>query len=345
MGPEAPAVPQGEQRSVTWSALGTGVAVLVGDARHLQAASDAVREVLAEVDRACSRFRGDSEISALNRQTGRPVRVGKVLFEALMVALRAARLTAGDLDPTIGRTLVLSGYDRDFSELPPPPAPHLAEPPPLEREPPGGRQSHLAGLPPRERYPSLVNVSSSWRAIELDRQHRTVRLPVGARLDLGATAKAWAADRAALAAHERTGAGVLVSLGGDIAIDGPAPPSGWRVLVAEDHRAPRNGPGQLIRLHAGGLATSTTTIRRWGHDGASMHHILDPGTGRPADGPWRSATVAAATCVDANIASTTALIRGSRAAAWLGSLGLSARLIDHRGRAIAIGGWPAEAVR
>jgi thiamine biosynthesis lipoprotein len=322
------------QRSLTWSALGTGVTVLVGDARDLQAASEAVREVLAEVDRACSRFREDSEISALNRQTGRCVQVGDVLLGALMVALRAARLTAGDLDPTIGRALVLCGYDRDFSELPPAPTPRPAALP-AERQP-------LLERPAGERRRLVVNARSSWRAIELDVQRRTVRLPVGVRLDLGATAKAWAADRAALAAHERTGAGVLVSLGGDIALGGPAPASGWRVLVAEDHRVPLNGPGQQIRLHAGGLATSTTTVRRWKHDGASMHHILDPATRRPVDGPWRTATVAAATCVDANVASTTALIRGARAPGWLGSLDLPARLIDQRGRALAIGGWPAE---
>ena len=283
-----------------------------------------MREVLAEVDRACSRFRQDSEISALNRQAGRPVDVGEVLFDALTVALRAARLTAGDLDPAIGRTLILSGYDRDFSELAP------------------AATARLGDRPAGKRQPLAVSVRAGWRKIELDVERRTVRLPVGVRLDLGATAKAWAADRAALAAHERTGAGVLVSLGGDIALGGPAPANGWRVLVAEDHRAPLEGPGQLIRLHAGGLASSTTTVRRWSHDGTPMHHIFDPGTGRPVDGPWRTATVAAATCVDANIASTTALIRGARAADWLGSLELPARLIDQSGRALAIGGWPEE---
>jgi thiamine biosynthesis lipoprotein len=169
-----------------------------------------------------------------------------------------------------------------------------------------------------------------------------VRLPAGIRLDLGATAKALAADRAAAAAARAGGgAGVLVSLGGDIALGGPAPAAGWAVHVAEDHRAGPDAPGQTIALRSGGLATSSTTVRRWG---PGAHHIIDPATGLPAGGCWRTASVAAGSCVDANIASTAAIVRGASAAAWLAEWRMPARLVGRDGAVLAVAGWPREPV-
>jgi thiamine biosynthesis lipoprotein len=75
-----------------------------------------------------------------------------------------------------------------------------------------------------------------------------------------------------------------------------------------------------------------------------MHHIVDPATGRPAQVVWRTATVAAATCVDANTASTAAIIRGERSPAWLSSLGLPARLVRPDGSTMLLNGWPQEAM-
>jgi thiamine biosynthesis lipoprotein len=162
-------------------------------------------------------------------------------------------------------------------------------------------------------------------------------------LDLGATAKALAADHAAAAAGAAVGeAGVLVSLGGDLAVVGPAPPDGWRVRVTDDHRSDVTAPGQWITLRAGGLATSSTTVRRWETDGGSAHHLLDPATGSPVASPWRTVSVTAASCLDANIASTAAIIRGERAPDWLESLGLPARLVRTDGTVQRVAGWPAE---
>jgi thiamine biosynthesis lipoprotein len=161
-------------------------------------------------------------------------------------------------------------------------------------------------------------------------------------LDLGATAKALAADRAAARASEVTGCGVLVSLGGDIAMCGEAPSGGWRIRVTDDHRSDASAPGQSITLSGGGLATSSTTARRWRVADGVAHHLVDPATGQPAAGPWRTVSVCAATCLDANIASTAAIIRGETAAAWLESLGLPARLVGVDGVARHVAGWPAE---
>jgi thiamine biosynthesis lipoprotein len=170
-------------------------------------------------------------------------------------------------------------------------------------------------------------------------------LPRGIRLDLGATAKGWAADRAAEAAALAAGCGVLVSIGGDIATSGTAPAGGWHIRVTDDHRSQPTAPGQTIAILSGGLATSSTTVRRWRRDGQTMHHIIDPGTGVPAQTPWRTVSVAAASCAEANIATTAALVKGSAAPAWLGETELPARLIDHDGRVLSLGDWPRQRER
>ncbi len=135
---------------------------------------------------------------------------------------------------------------------------------------------------------------------------------------------------------------MLVSLGGDIALAGPAPRDGWPVRVTDDHAHAAEQDGQTVALRSGGLATSSTTVRRWRRGAAELHHILDPSTGRPIDGCWRTVSVAAASCVDANVASTTAIIRGEQAPAWLESLGLPARLVAHDGAVLVTAGWPAQ---
>src|SRR5205823_1088321 len=104
---------------------------------------------------------------------------------------------------------------------------------------------------------------AGWRSIAFDAGTRTIRAPTGVELDLGATAKALAADRAASAAATATRAGVLVSLGGDVAVAGAPPPRGWPVRIADDHAAPLDGSGPVVSVVAGGLASSGTQVRRW----------------------------------------------------------------------------------
>jgi FAD:protein FMN transferase len=164
-------------------------------------------------------------------------------------------------------------------------------------------------------------------------------------LDLGATAKALCVDQAAGRAAALTGAGVLVSIGGDIAVAGAGPEDGWPVRVTDDHAAPPEAPGQTVTLRSGGLATSGTSVRRWVRGGTELHHLIDPTTGQPAVGRWRTVTVAAGSCVDANIASTAAMIRGETAVDWLTGAGLPARLVSTDGEVTAVGGWPAEGDR
>jgi thiamine biosynthesis lipoprotein ApbE len=184
----------------------------------------------------------------------------------------------------------------------------------------------------------------NWRDVHLE--GRLLSMPEGTQLDLGATAKAWAADRTAARIADRLGCGVLVSLGGDIAVAGPAPRQGWRVRVQDVTGSPDDppsGPYDLVAIRQGGLATSSTAARRWQRGGDVLHHILNPRTGRPAEALWRTVSVAADTCADANAASTAAIIRGREALGWLARLGLPARLVDATGAVFTTGGWPAPA--
>ncbi len=167
-----------------------------------------------------------------------------------------------------------------------------------------------------------------------------MRVPAGCALDLGATGKAFAADLVAQAVVAELGCSVVVSLGGDVAAISLTQLAGWQVLVSDTDRGDLACEGQIVLLTNGGLATSSTRHRRWTHDGAAVHHIVDPRTGRPADEVVVSATVCAASCVEANSASTAAIILGHAAPEWLSERGLSALLVDVDGRATRCADWP-----
>jgi thiamine biosynthesis lipoprotein len=238
-----------------------------------------------------------------------------LLLEAIEAAVRAATLTDGDVDPTVGRALIALGYDRDFGELP------------------------SDGSIPMPRLGAVPG----WRTVEIDSAAAMVRVPRGVALDLGSTAKALAADHAAAAAAEAAGCGVLVSLSGDLAIAGPPPATGWSIRVTDDHRSDFAAPGQSITLFSGGLATSSTAARRWKTSEGVVHHLVDPSTGGPVQSHWRTVSVAAATCLDANIASTASIIRGEAAIDWLTGLGLPSRLVTVGGAVWHLAGWPTDA--
>jgi thiamine biosynthesis lipoprotein len=301
--------------SASFPALGTTAVIAVVDPQALGSARTALEHELAAVDRACSRFREDSELAAVNRAAGRRVQVGALLFEAVAVAVRAAGATGGLVDPTVGRTLRLAGYDRTFRLV-------------ARRD--GGS------------FEARFEAAAGWACVELDPVESTVRVPPGVELDLGATAKALAADRGALAAHAAAGCSVLVSLGGDLALAGPPPRDGWPVRIADDHAAGLDGSGPTVALSAGGLATSGTAVRRWRAGDAELHHVVDPRSGRPAETPWRTVSVAAASCVDANTASTAAIVLGADAPDWLEARRLPSRLVARDGASLCVAGWPED---
>jgi thiamine biosynthesis lipoprotein len=297
------------------AALGTSVRVAAWPAEDLGSALTAVDIELARLEEQASRFRDDSELARINRGRSSVHQLSRGLAEAIGVALAAARWTGGLVDPTVGGALIALGYDRDFAAIGPGP------------QGPAGETGPAPG----------------WRSVTLD--GTTLGLPAWVRLDLGATAKGLGSDRAATAAFRARGrgrgrGGILVSLGGDIAVAGQPPFGGWPVAVADSSDPGGGPPGQVVRLMAGALATSSVTCRRWQRDGRRLHHIIDPRTGWPAAGPWRTVSVAAASCAEANAAATAAIVAGRDAEAWLAQAGLPARLVAHDGTVRLLGGWP-----
>ena len=299
--------------TASFPALGTTAEVTTLDPVALSDAIDVLERELDAIDRACSRFRSDSEISRLAASGGRWMPATPILRQALAVGKAAAKATHGAVDPTVGSAMSALGWDADFKVVV-----SRREPARIELVPAAG-----------------------WKRIEVEDANGRVRIPAGVEIDLGATAKALAADRAAAAVFHTTGSSALVNLGGDIAVAGPAPAGGWPILVTDDHRAPSLADGQVVAVAAGGLATSSTTVRRWRTNEGEAHHVVDPRTGRPATEVWRTVSVVAATCLDANTASTAAIVLGEDAPRWLRERGISARLVRPDGRVMVTGAWPA----
>ncbi|WP_432946786.1 FAD:protein FMN transferase [Kribbella sp. CA-253562] len=293
--------------SRTWTAWSCTVRLTVEDPAALGAACGALKALMDRVDKAASRFRSDSELSTVNSRAGAMVPVSRLLIDLVDVSLVAASLSGGAVDPTVGAAVVAAGYDDDIEAVRQRTAPQVI-PPPI----PG------------------------WQRVQLNRKQALVGIPEGTALDLGATAKAWTADRAALVLSKRHNCAVLVEIGGDLRAAGtPAEP--WVIKVAE-----REGdPAVAVTLSHGGLTTSTRTTRTWDTATGPAHHVIDPRTGRPADGPWRTASIWAPTAVRANTFSTAIIATGEAALGRLTLAGHPARLVDADGEVTELAGWPA----
>ncbi len=306
--------------SWTGRAWSCTVRLVVEDDRALGAATADLTALLDRVDLAASRFRPDSALSRANANACRPTAVPRLLVDLVAAALQVAQLTRGAVDPCVGSALAHLGYDRDFAAV------AVA----AAADPAAAAVAEGAAAAPR------AVPGPAWHTVRLDRDAGLLGVPPGAALDLGATAKAYTADLAAAELARRYATAVLVELGGDLAVAGHRP-DGWLIQVAEREGA----DGQLVLVRHGGLTTSTTTVRRWQRGGRLVHHIIDPRTGAPAAGPWRTASVFAASALRANAASTAAIVLGDDALDWLDEQGLPARLVAQDGAVHRSPGWPA----
>jgi thiamine biosynthesis lipoprotein len=292
--------------SIEWQRWSMNMQIAVTEPEYLSIARREVDAELDTIEAAASRFRPNSEINTLVMSSGHPTKVSAVLADLLDAALTAARLTDGDVDPTVGAALMALGYDRDYAG-----------------------EDHA--LP----FDVSMTIPASWSMITL--HNRVATVPRGIVVDLGAIAKAVAADRCARRTQLATGSGVLINLGGDIATAGTAPDGGWQLLVQDDDGDPASSiglPGDAA------LATSSTVRRRWRRGDDLVHHILNPRTGQSADPVWRTVSVAAQTCFAANTVSTAAIVRGWQAPEWIAALGMPARLVDSDMVVHTVGGWP-----
>jgi thiamine biosynthesis lipoprotein len=292
-----------------WSLWSTSARVVVTDANALPEARTITDRLLAKVELASSRFRADSELARVAPLLNDCTEVSPMLAALVRASLRAARLTDGDVDPTLGNALDAVGYDRDIRLI-----------------------EDTDGL-----VRAIVSDRPGWKSVSL--VGRRLRVPSHLSLDLGAIAKSYAADLVAASLAERLNCGALVSLGGDISTAGVEPRDGWNIFVED---LPGD-PSTRVRMSSGsGLATSSTQKRTWQRAGRRLHHILDPRTGLPATPTWRTVTVSAESCATANTLSTASVIRGERAVAWLQSKSVSARLVRADGRIVTTGDWPQE---
>ena len=285
---------------------------MVQDPRRADRAERILRAELVAMDEACSRFRPDSELQMVHAQAGRTVGVSPLLFEALDVACSVAERTHGAVDPTVGNAIATLGYDCDLAQV--------CDRPPVP--------------------PEALGPVAGFMHVQLDRRRRTVRIPRGVRLDLGSSAKALVADRAAARIAGALGSGVLVNIGGDVAVAGLAPPAGWPVGIAVESSTPVDEVDQVVSVHRGGLASSSTSVRTWtaGSRTCTTSSILVPGTASRPTGAWCRRPVPAAW--RPTRVTTASLIWGERALHLLARFDQAVRLVRHDGHTFFVGGWP-----
>lgn len=299
--------------ATTFRALGCPVHVSVRRVADLGLAGRLARLMLADVDEVCSRFRHDSDLTRVNARPGTWVEVDPLLVAAVRVAVDAAERTDGLVNPLLGRPMVQLGYDRTFDRL-------------------TETADDDASMTPFPVPPD----PNAWRSIAFD--DHALRIPEGTALDLGATGKAWAADLIAAAYARHLRGSAVISVGGDLAIAAPDDEP-WPIAVSE---RPGSHAVTIVLLSSGGMATSSTQVRRWTRNGAQRHHLLDPRTARPADEVWRTVTAAGETATGANTASTASIVLGHDAQTWLAEHDVTARLVARDGTVHHAGRWPTK---
>lgn len=268
------------RRRETFRAMGTEVTLYGPDDEAFSEAFTAIGRVFETEERRFSRFRGDSELTAVNRLAGRWVPVSTTFERVVRFALDQASETGGLFDPTALHAVLAAGYDRDFDEV-------------------------LAGARGALHPPEPCG---RWNEVEV--RPGAVRLPPGVGLDLGGIAKGWAADLAAAGALDAGLAWALVAAGGDLAIVGDAP---LLEIPIEDPET-LGGSLAMLQVERGALATSSVAKRSWG---PGLHHVIDPRSGAPLRSETVQATVWAPTCAEAEVLATWALLRGPEAATHL----------------------------
>ncbi|AOY74140.1 FAD:protein FMN transferase (plasmid) [Arthrobacter sp. TES] len=295
-------------------AIGTTAGVHTTEPETFDEAVNTARQWLEQLDRVASRFRADSELRGINARSARePVTVllSPLLGEVLDAALLTAALTGGLVDPTVGAALLHAGYNDDLAVV----------------------QNRAGWTTDGEPEPA-----PGWRHINYTPETRVLALPAGTVLDFGSSAKAYAADHLAGLLAQTLPGGFLIDLGGDIAAAGTAPEGGWQVGIEYDG----GRIAQVITLTNQALATSSTRHRVWASGSGTAHHIIDPQTGAPSERIWAEVTCLGATVLEANAASTAAVIMGLKAPAWLRAHGIDARLHSMDGSTVMTGNWPSE---
>ena len=297
-------------RTHRFSVWGLTGSLSVAKDEVLDYAIERLNHWLSEVDAAVNRFIPDSEVSQLNESHGAAMHYSPTFDLCLTTALSAYEQTQGACSPTVLPSLLALGYGRDFYEI--------------------------KSDPSIELFPTHPALGLD--SIVIDREAQTVRLLEGCQLDFGATAKALTCDLVANEAAPLTG--VVVEIGGDVSVRGEGPDGLWAIGVSDSLEAKTDD--LRLGLNNAGVATSSRVIRAWQAGGQPQNHIINPFTGGCATGPYGSASVVAASCVEANSFSTAALVWGEEASYYIAQAGLAARLVRTDGTIDLVGAWPRE---
>ena len=243
----------------------------------------AVENEARRIETKFSRYRSDSVVGQINARAGEPMTVDSETAHLLDFADKCFEMSDGLFDITSGvlrRVWRFDGSDR---------------------------------IPTASQIASVAKLvgwrKARWKA-------STIRLPEGMEIDLGGLAKEYAVDKALAAVREITALPVLVNFGGDLRVSSPRR-QGARWKVAIESVESSGQVAGLLELADGAIATSGDARRFLLKDGIRYGHILNPKTGQPVKHAPRSVTVAAATCVEAGMIATLAVLQGKRAEAFL----------------------------
>lgn len=291
--PHAPAFEVSERAAgivaVSFRAMASPCELLLetADARLAGELGQAAAREAWRIELKYSRYRPESIVSVINRSGGHAVVVDEETTALLDYAARCQALSGGRFDITSGvlrRCWKFDGSDR------------IPEPAAVEKLLTLIGFEKLRWQPPR------------------------ITLPPGMEIDFGGFGKEYAVDRVLALVAARFGGAALVNFGGDLAASGAPAAVPWQVGV--ERPGSEREARLLLELSRGGLATSGDTKRFVLRDGVRYSHILDVRTGWPVAGVPHSITVAAASCVEAGMLATFAMLHGGAAETFLDEQGV-----------------------
>jgi FAD:protein FMN transferase len=265
--------------------------------------------LLDDIEGRWSRFRPDSELTALNAHSGSPVFTSPDTATVVAMAVEAWRVTGGLFDPTVHDALVATGYDRTFDDIDataPSPTAAVTVPGPAD--------------------------------IEVDERIGLVVLPPGCHIDLGGIGKGRSADLVIDQLLDAGAAGACVDLGGDVRVGGLTVSGGDDWVIAVDDPFEPGRDLALLRLAGGAVTTSSRVKRRWATGAGPAHHLIDPTTGRPAESGLAAVTVVAGTAAWGEVHAKAALIAGpQRGRSLIEDAGMCALLVADDGTVTTAG--------
>ena len=258
------------------------------EAAVAQRVATAVSNEAFRIEQKFSRYRADNVVHAINTAAGAPVEVDAETAGLLDYAARCYELSGGLFDVTSGVLRRVWKFDGS------------------------------------ERLPEPAAVTEVLKLVGWDKaswQRPRLRLEPGMEIDFGGIGKEYAVDRAAKLGAQAGGVPLLVNFGGDLCATGPRRDgTPWNVAIENP------GMDKLLppfTLRQGGVATSGDARRFLLKDGVRYGHILDPRSGWPVQDAPRSVTVVAASCGEAGLLSTLAILKGRGAEEFLQQRGVT----------------------